>query len=299
MDNQQAIIALEERIVQAVGGEWRTDVEAFKEGLISLAATVDGHDLSAIIPQLTMMLAVLRPSGRMDKTASEGVAEAHAFGVSMASRAISTTTPKVSVAQESVKAVDGLNQMLLSAIDEAHRNLVGSDFTSGGMGAVLAAVRPVTASPNKVETATAWAVNNAANSAVHNIAEKLGKQTCWIAERDACLNCTAYNGVYNTGGEFPPDLTYADKPLPQKGPLLYPPLHPRCRCQVEINITPAYADALKREAVRSVLKGISTDTESDKARIAAAQRLLDSHPDGVPATVVKYAKTHIKKGSFK
>lgn len=295
MDNQDAILAIEEEAVKAVASGWRTDVEAFKEAVIKLSATVDGHDMSAIIPQLTMMLAKLSPSGNMDRLAAEGVAAAHEFGVGTVADAVSSPVPKVSVSQDAVKAVTGLDALVSEAISLAHRNLLGSDFSTGGMGALLAALQPVTASANKVEVAAAWSINTASNEAVYETAKKLKETTTWISERDACVDCQSFNGVTNTGEGFEADINFG---VDVSGRKDFPPLHPRCRCAIEVGITEEYAQALKREAVRSILRGIKTDSESEKVRIDAAARLLETHPDGVPATVMKYAEKSIKNGSF-
>lgn len=119
----------------------------------------------------------------------------------------------------------------------------------------------------------------------------------WVAETDACVHCLAYSGVVVQPGErFPAGLTYAAK-SPHTSALVAPPLHPNCRCFLEPLRDQSYADALRREADRSVLRGFSLDTESMRVRIDAADRLLKSNPDA-PKSVIAYAQRMVKAGRF-
>lgn len=299
MDNQEKLLVIEERFTALVAKGWRTDVEAFKAELVALAATVEGHDMSAILPQITMMLAQLQAPEGLSDIALDGVNTAHDFGETMVTNSLESAHLKVPVSAKSVKAVSGFDQLLRDALEAVHQALQ-MPMPSGGVTGLLSAVNPVLKTPNQLELATAWAINNASNEAVYSVAKKRGISTVWISERDACVHCTAYAGVRSTDQGYPSDLTYGSKPLKQESDFLeHPPLHPRCRCMIETNITDEYAAALHREGIRSILKGVAMPSESDKVRVAAAEQLLATHPDGVPATVVKYAKTHVKNGTFK
>jgi hypothetical protein len=79
--------------------------------------------------------------------------------------------------------------------------------------------------------------------------------------------------------------------------LFHPPLHPNCRCHIEIGISPDYAEALQREAKRSILKGFKMESESEKVRLEAAKRLLETET-GMPKSVEKYAERSVKRGKF-
>ena len=70
-----------------------------------------------------------------------------------------------------------------------------------------------------------------------------------------------------------------------------------CRCTVEPLNDQAFADALRRESDRSVLRGFSLASEPMSVRIAAAERLLAK---GVvaPKSVKKYAADAVKRGEF-
>lgn len=138
----------------------------------------------------------------------------------------------------------------------------------------------------------------------------------WVCERDACVRCLAYAGLY--GGpdeEFPGGLTFGpawpsvvDSPggwgpgmstvtdadgIPRGFP------HPRCRCEVQViplaDAEPM-ADALKREARRSVAKGWALESESDSVRTAAARKLLDSNAN-LPQSVVAETKRRLHAGT--
>lgn len=172
------------------------------------------------------------------------------------------------------------------------------------------------------ERAAARAVNAAANEAIILEAERLGGRLVWIAERDACVACLAYSGITAIPGtSFPIGRTYGDKPLkpwPDPDFLPGPPLHPRCRCRLMIYFghdtkaaTKAlahvpgawrsahvdYPAALRREADRSILRGWSLPSESERTRIRAAQKLLAA---GVraPQSVKDYARRSVRKGTF-
>ena len=145
-----------------------------------------------------------------------------------------------------------------------------------------------------------WDTNRAVSAGTAAIAAENGANLVWIPERDACLHCLAYAGwVTEVGTPFPAGLTYADKPLKPYGDLLYPPLHPNCRCQVDVTyLPPGRSDeSLAREADRSVARGLS-NYASEPAALRAADRLLQS-PNLLPKSVRERARRNVDAGSFK
>jgi hypothetical protein len=124
----------------------------------------------------------------------------------------------------------------------------------------------------------------------------------WVAERDACLHCLAYQGrVAPVEGSFPRGLTFADKPL--KNPRLAgPPLHPNCRCDVqpihEDDVNSDLTEGLLREARRSVVKGWSLPSESNASRLRAADRLLQAGAR-LPKSVEQEARRAVRQGKFR
>lgn len=298
MGKQEELLQLEQKIVDEVGGGWKSDVTAFKAQVIKLAAMVEGKDMTSILPQVRELLQALNSPGGMTDKAIQGVHDAHQVGVSSTIHAQDEVPPKVPISAKSTSAVEGLDDLVESAMKKSIDN-IGRELIGGGITGLLTALAPVLQTPNKIDVATAWAVNNSSNEAVFEVAKVSKQTTVWIPETDACVDCTAYAGVRSTSEGFPSGLTYGDPPSsPPDDPFIeHPPLHPRCRCSIEVNITDDYADALKREGVRSILRGISMDSESDKVRVDAAQRLLDQNPVA-PASVQKYAERAIKAGTF-
>ena len=167
-----------------------------------------------------------------------------------------------------------------------------------------------------VERDTRWAINGAYNQGVLVTTTRESVARVWVAEEDACLHCLAYSGeVAGPGQPYRSGLTfYIDprgnyKPLSQL-PVWGPPLHPNCRCSQEpflgsfqYPVMPwetsetSVADALKREAKRTVLKGDS-GTDSQPARLRAVSALL-ARGAGLPKSVEAKARAAVRAGAFK
>lgn len=292
------LLAVELEVVAAVVDVWATAVAAAHKAIQLLIAGVEGNDMSEIVPDVLKVLDGLEVPEHMNAEAKAGIIKAHIFGAKLADQADDVPVPKVKLSAGSYNAVDKLREGAVSALQESKNNL-SKPLIGGGAQSINTAIAPVIQNPAKVSAATAWAVNSASNSAVAKIAKERGETYCWIGERDGCVHCQAYNGEYSDStGNFPTELTFASKPLKvYGGSLVHPPLHPHCRCHIEIGISEDYAAALKREAVRSILKGTKMESESEKVRIEAAKQLLDSNPDA-PQTVQKYAARSVKKGKF-
>ena len=71
-----------------------------------------------------------------------------------------------------------------------------------------------------------------------------------------------------------------------------------CRCTVEPLRAQEFADALRREADRSVLRGFSLESESMKVRIDAARRLLADPNLVAPKSVIDFARRAVRNGAF-
>lgn len=192
------------------------------------------------------------------------------------------------------------------------KKVLASLAVAQGEVGLMAALTPVKTLDGKGAAAISYAVNQGGGISTEIIVDKIsrnrpGMMKLWVAERDACVHCLAYSGM-TTGyrGEFPDDLTFGDRPIPQEHTLKAPPLHPHCRCKAvpwnDAWRTPGEAvsapEALQREAVRSVLKGWALDSESNAARMRAAQRLLNSGPN-IPKTVIEEAQRSLRKGWIK
>lgn len=180
-------------------------------------------------------------------------------------------------------------------------------------------VATVVAKANQATTTTEqtarWAANRKLAEDVRGQADLVGGQVVWVAERDACLHCLAYQGeVANQGGWFRGGLTFyvgpggQPKPL-NTGPLWSPPLHPNCRCRLQVwagydvgRFGPDAAQLdgvpqmLKREAQRSVLRGFS-DHDSEPARLRAADVLLQG-ATLLGGSVERRARDDVQAGEF-
>lgn len=140
-------------------------------------------------------------------------------------------------------------------------------------------------------------VNRAGNEGVVASASAAKRKLVWVAETNACVHCLAYSGrTAMAGRDWPKGLSYLGT-NPYDAPGKTPPLHPNCRCTLEVLESPEYAAALRREADRSVLRGFSLESESMRVRVEAAKRLLESGVEA-PKSVKAYSARHIAAGRF-
>jgi hypothetical protein len=165
----------------------------------------------------------------------------------------------------------------------------------------------VSAVRSRAEGQVRWTANEGINSGTSGVARSIGRNLLWVPERDACLHCLAYAGwTVRPGETFPPGLTFADSPIQRPDGILYPPLHPGCRCQVKT--TPGKpgppaedgsavdpAAALAREARRSVVYGWTAHA-SGAATLRAMSRLLEEGAN-LPASVERRARALVRKGT--
>lgn len=158
------------------------------------------------------------------------------------------------------------------------------------------ALAPLIADSNRLRKTLAVAVNQTRNDAVVAASREAELPMTLVAERDACVHCLRHQGVVTKTGDFPAGLTYGAKPLKVAGRQSVP-IHPYCRCRLVPMKATEFADALRREADRSILRGFSLPTESPKARVDAAERLLSSGVKA-PASVKTLARRAVKDGRF-
>lgn len=159
-----------------------------------------------------------------------------------------------------------------------------------------------------IERTARWGVNRSAAAGTTLVTEIEGASRLWLAERDACVHCLAYAGeIAGHGRSFRLGLTFGKKPLRWSGfDGTSPPLHPNCRCRVMAwrgewarggADGVSFPEALKREARRSIARGWSLESESERTRLDAARRLL-AVGAGLPKTVEEYAARAVRKGKF-
>lgn len=158
--------------------------------------------------------------------------------------------------------------------------------------------------------AVRYAVNDGINSGTADVARAMGERLLWVAERNACLHCLAYAGWSTEPDQaFPHGLTYDPRgPLKAFGTLLWPPLHPSCRCRVRRYKGPAgpppsnrsLADPAARlaaEARRSVVYQW-TDYSSSAGAERAAAALLNAGA-GLADSVEKRARALLRRGGHR
>lgn len=121
----------------------------------------------------------------------------------------------------------------------------------------------------------------------------------WEPERNACVRCLKYAGMYRAAGEqFQAGLSFDPNAPKPKGQLPGPPLHPSCRCNLAVipkSAAPSNAKALSREAERSVLKGWALESEGDAVRVRAAEALLAGNVIA-PKSVIAETRKRLRAG---
>lgn len=165
------------------------------------------------------------------------------------------------------------------------------------LGQDAAAFASATAARTRLDRAVTTIVGGAGNAGVATVAAAADLPLVWVAETNACVTCLAYSGmIAQPGKAFPAGKSYGSRSSAVRT-MDYPPAHPNCRCIVEPLNSTEYADALRREADRSVLRGFSLTSESMAVRIDAARRLLASGVDA-PKSVIAYAERAVRAGKF-
>lgn len=194
--------------------------------------------------------------------------------------------------------VPDLSRPVAEALARAVSALSEVALTGFGFGSVTVAVAEGRTAARRIDSTVAFELTAAATAGVRDMAAVTGSAVVWVAERDGCLTCLAYSGETTTD-LFPLGLTFSDRALTPPGPLVGPPMHPACRCSLQLFAArdQAVADGLKREAKRSVLRGWADDGESEPEKLRAASRLLDT-AHGMPASVERVASRALRDGGF-
>lgn len=294
---------IERQVLKQTTGGWARSVAAVKEAIILLYSPFFGVEMTAeqialVTMRVLQLLRGLSIDPRIDEIALKGIIDAHAIGLKIAADgSFAETLPNTAPSEDSKRSVIGMAERAQDAVRQAEKNLSDPAAASTFEG-LIGAIKPVLDSPRKMEMAVGWALNNAKNQAIADVAAATGDRMVWVPERDACIHCTQYAGEVAGPEGFPKGLnTFTDKPIAYKGFLKHPPLHPNCRCDIELNLSDEYIQALKREAIRSVLRGTKLPSESETVRLKAAQKLLDQDPVA-PASVKKFAEKAVNNGSF-
>jgi hypothetical protein len=155
----------------------------------------------------------------------------------------------------------------------------------------------------RTEAAARFTVNRSLSEGTEHVADQHGLSRIWLPERDACVHCLAYAGeVAGPGESFRGGLTFGRKPLHAPSESVDGcPLHPNCRCRLQVFVvgvdSPDLPATLKREALRSVLRGWSLPSESNRVRVDAADRAL-RQAGNMPKSVQDYARRAVRTGEF-
>lgn len=206
------------------------------------------------------------------------------------------------IGERRVKGIPGTPPKALVAAARASEKAIAAELAKARKlaraGADVATVlAPVFNASNVLQRDVTTLVNHAGNKGTAAVADAVGLSTVWVAETNACVECLAYSGrISKPGKPFPGGLTYGAKSY-HPDPVDVPPRHPRCRCTIEPLVSREYADALRREADRSVLRGFSLESEPMHVRVDAAERLLARGVEA-PKSVKAYAARAIKAGEF-
>jgi hypothetical protein len=285
---QDDALSLEQRLVALSAGEWLDQVDELRAILAAGGPGIRALVLSMLAPEVEGLAAV-------------ALADAVDLGVERGSTAIGAEfKAKDEKAAAKVANRTGAARGALVGLDEKIADAVRTARRLASAGADdVAIVAPLSRARNDTKAALTWAANRAMNEGTLASAKRAKLPVVWVGERDACQHCLKLSGVVaDSGDEFDWQDTYAAAPL-SKPPVTLdaPPRHPNCRCHLEPLNHPSYAAALRREADRSILRGWSLESESEAARVVAAQRLLASGVTA-PASVKAAAKAAVREGRF-
>lgn len=286
MAYDQDLLDLEASTLEAACGDWLRAIDAIRTLIAMDSPSVAQAILALGVPTV-------------EATLVAGITAAHKIGASHAldmagdlNLLEEVAASHVVRAQPPTKVVDPVNT-LDDRIKTAH--LQARILVQTGAEPVSAAA-PLFAASNTVKSLGVSQINASANTASTSMALAVNLPLVWVAERDACVDCLALAGKVVTPGDAFPQVTYGAKiryPATEQ-----PPLHRYCRCYVELLNDQSYADALQREAQRSILRGYALPSESNAVRIKAASMLLDNPLLDAPKSVQTFARQAVKRGSF-
>jgi|SRR5881394_21838 len=298
--NERAAVSLESRQARAASADLRAQLTAATT--ILLAARASGKTGAALVELVDRVLAAVSPA--VGAQLLQALNLAWRLGrrqVLGHARGDHPARPDGTLADVVMNADVRARRRLDKARELAHQ--LPMDRPEDVAAVLATARRAVTGA----ETDAGWVVHRGVTLSKHVAAEELGLSLVWVAERNACLNCLAYSGrVVAPRALFPAGLSYGDHPLRPHGPLVGPPLHPNCRCQLDTtSLRPGELDiGLAREAARSVARGLS-DYASTPARFRAVDRLVSRTPgvpDGaalLPRSVLDRARRNLRDSQFR
>lgn len=302
---EDQLTALQAAALVAVTAELAS---AYEEAVAELyAASLRGLAPEALVQLVARLVERMGPRESVSSALLDQLKDALQLGAEQAEEVLGDAVP-----ERPDRVRDGQTLEVVAGLDEAIQRKLGEALAFArasrlqSKGAVVATMGKLRGPLTTAERDVAWAVQRAASEGTARVAARAGVRLLWVAERNACLHCLAYSGrVVAVGSEFPRNLTFGDKPLEPYGTLLYPPLHPNCRCHVEPYDGPDpsrdrraldYASGLAREARRTVVRGWS-EHSTEPARLRAADRLLKAGAS-LPPTVVERARRDVRRGRF-
>ncbi len=224
--------------------------------------------------------------------------EAMTMGMEDAARRARVAVPSLRVGPAVARAAEQAPGKATEELGKAAQAVRQAETPDDLQDALLVARRAVT----RTEAAARFAVNRSLSDGTQRVADMHGLSRVWIPERDACVHCLAYAGeVAGPGESFRGGLTFAAKPLRPASDTVDCPLHPNCRCRTQVydpaKDSPDFPAGLKREALRSILRGFSLASEPERVRLDAADRALKA-AGSMPKSVQDYARKAIKLGKF-
>lgn len=198
-----------------------------------------------------------------------------------------------------------LEDLILPALDtSAPARVVGETRAKLLERLTSVALLPAAHQPGFINQAVGWAEGGLRSAVTELSAEAQmstglahGASLVWHGERNACVTCTGFIGsVVRTTGETFDSVGFDGRPTTVQAP----PVHPRCRCQLVVvaGDPEPLSLAYRREAVRQVLKGWRLESESNAARVRAAEALLAKSP-AAPKSVQSVAQRAVDTGKFR
>lgn len=290
MTFEDDLLALERKVLADNAGNFLAAVDELRTAMAMQAPGIPAMIARLAIPQLEAaakagVTAAWTAGGEWAVTSAETADVAEANALQDASHRLASGPPK-----HLTDPLDGLDGFLAEAKVKALGLLRGGASTDAALAPIFGAA---TAARSRVVTQ----LNAASNAASETVGDTIRSPMVWEAERNACVHCLALSGhVIQAAGDTFPLISYGEIPA-AFGAISTPPRHPHCRCRLAVLASQEYADTLKREAQRSVLRGFALQSESQAVRVKAAKKLLERDPLA-PKSVKAYAARAVREGAF-
>lgn len=290
---------LEQATADRATAELRKDLGLIAAVLV--AAQIRGAVPSALTTMASRLLLGIRPNMQLFllKGAELGRALGRKQAHRMADGPSTGSIPDASLDGVILSADGRIIRRLTEAVDLA------AALPMNDTDDLIAVISKARSSILLAETDASWVVHRSVAIGQAEVALATGQNLVWVAERNACPACLAYQGhVVAPGAVFPTGLTYGDRPVMPYGRLIGPPLHPHCRCQLELTGLEAGSidPDLAREAARSVARGL-TDFQSEVGKRRSADKLIRGTtgltPVRLPKSVLERAARNLREGKFK